>query len=207
MYIPKYFKIEDVNIIYDVMKKNSFAQLVTTNNGKLTATHVPVLLDKKEDGEHYLFGHISSANLQYRDASPDVLVIFQGPHQYISSSWYESDQSVPTWNYVAVHAYGKIEFTKDINAKIDTVKKTVKYFESPGSSYSMDNLSAEYLEKQLKGIVAFTIAITNLEGKWKLSQNHTDERKQRVINELEKQDDENSSAVADLMKLHLGKKP
>jgi transcriptional regulator len=188
------------------MRKNSFAQLISNNNGKLTATHVPVLLDKDEGGEHYLFGHISSANLQYKDVSPDVLVIFQGPHQYISSSWYETDQSVPTWNYVAVHAYGTIEFTREKDILTDILKRTVNYFESPGTKYSMDNLGEEYFDKLLKGIVGFKITITNLEGKWKLSQNHPDERKQRVINELEKQDDENSSAVAGLMKLHLGKK-
>lgn len=105
MYIPKYFEVTDFNEIEKSIQSNSFGTLVTTNDGKPIATHLPLMLHKKED-DYYITGHFAYANSQWKMlAENQVLVMYQGPHAYISSSWYQAE-NVPTWNYQAVHIYG-----------------------------------------------------------------------------------------------------
>ncbi len=206
MYIPRHTLLEDKEKIFEFIEKNSFATLVTVNKGKINATHIPVLLDKNGSENGILYCHISKANEQWKDFDREALVIFQGAHHYISSSWYETDQSVPTWNYISVHVYGEIEIIKDTREKIKSVKDLVKYFEEEESSYKTENLTKKYFEGLLKGIVAFKIIITGLEGKQKLSQNHSEERQARVIKELEKSTDKNAKIIAELMKENYVKK-
>jgi len=196
-----------IDEIYNFIEKNNFAILITTNNGKINATHIPVLLEKNENSYGHLLCHIAKANPQWKDVDKDVLVIFPGPHHYISSSWYESNQSVPTWNYLSVHAYGEIEIINDQEAKVKIIKDLVKYFETEDSSYKVSDLKQSYFEGLLNGIVAFRIKITKLEGKQKLSQNHPEERQARVVNELEKfEDDFDAKIICRLMKENLKKK-
>lgn len=206
MYIPPHSLIEDIQEIHSFIEKNSFAILVTNNNGTINATHIPVLIEKNEGSYGTLYCHIAKANMQWKDFDKDVLVIFPGAHHYISSSWYETDQSVPTWNYLSVHAYGEMEIVNDRDDKIRIVNELVKYFESEGSTYSTDNLRESYFEGLLKGIVVFRICITKPEGKQKLSQNRSKESQKRVISELEKAGNDDAKQIAELMKKNLSSK-
>ncbi len=203
MYIPPHTLIKDIQEMHSFIEKNSFAILITKNNGTINATHIPVLIEKNEGVYGTLYCHIAKANSQWKDFDKDVLVIFPGAHHYISSSWYETDQSVPTWNYLAVHAYGEMEIVTDRGDKIKIVKDLVKYFEGKESTYSTDNLRESYFEGLLNGIVAFRICISKLEGKKKLSQNRSEESQKRVIYELEKADNDNAKLISDLMKKNL----
>ncbi|MEO8666112.1 MAG: FMN-binding negative transcriptional regulator [Ignavibacteria bacterium] len=205
MYTPDHYKMTDSDEILDFIKKNSFAILVSQNEGKLIATHIPILIKEDEGEKGFLYGHVAKANRQLENPDKEVLAIFPGPHKYISSSWYESNQSVPTWNYLSVHVYGRLIVLPDVEDRINAVKSVVEYFEDEGSNYSVDDLKTNYFEAMLRGIVAFKIEITEIEGKKKISQNHPAERQQRVIDSLEKIGDEDSTAIVEKMKQNLKK--
>lgn len=192
--------MNDDNEIYDFIRQNSFAILVSSNNGKLNATHIPLFLNINESGKGVLYGHAAKANYQMNDISEDVLVIFPGAHKYISSSWYETDQSVPTWSYLSVHVNGRIELLEDRASKIRILKETVEYFEGKESSYKMENLKEKYFENLLNGVTAFKIEISEIEGKKKISQNHSEVRQNLVIDQLEKLQDTDSMIIAGKMK-------
>lgn len=203
MYIPKHFKINDENVIFNLIEENSFATLISQHNGKPYASHLPFILHKDERA---LYGHFARANDQWKDIqNQQVLVIFQGPHCYISPSWYETKEAVPTWNYVAAHIYGEMEILENDDEVLDSLKQMVNKYEIPNSSYRLDNVDPSYVGGLRKGIVAFKINITSMEGKAKLSQNHPKERQELVIHQLEKALIENNKKIADLMKANLKK--
>lgn len=153
MYIPKDFKIDDENIIYDIMEKNSFATVFSQHKGRPYATHLPLTLNREEQ---VLYGHFARSNPQWSDIlNQEVLVIFQGPHSYISPSWYETDRAVPTWNYVSVHVFGQIEIVENEEVLIDSLRNMVKTYEEPTSSYNLEKIDARYIEGLSKGIVGF----------------------------------------------------
>lgn len=197
MYIPSHFRIVENEIIYEIIEENGFATLFSKHEGMPYATHIPLLMDENKE---YLYGHFAKANPQWRDIeNQNVLAIFHGPHCYISSSWYESNRNVPTWNYQAVHVYGKVEIIKDEELKNSLYDLVVKY-ESPDSSYQLDEVDPTFLEGMTKGIIGFKINIDKIEAKAKLSQNHPIERRKLVIQELEKMNEENEQKIAKLMK-------
>jgi transcriptional regulator len=208
VYTPEHFKIEDKKEIFDFIHANSFAILISNNNNKcrLNATHLPVLLKEDEGENGFLYGHVAKANRQWKDIDENVLVIFPGAHKYISPTWYETNQTVPTWNYLSVHAYGELKILDDKEDKIKIIREVVKYFEGGESRYKVDDLKQSNFDGQLNGIVAFKIEITELQGKKKLSQNHPNERQQRVIIQLEKSDDEDSKEIAARMKNNIKRK-
>jgi transcriptional regulator len=198
MYIPSTFHETDAERLYDFMEANSFATLVSSQAGSLAATHLPLLLDR-EAGSPRLFGHVARANPQWRELSGDVLVLFTGPHVYVSPTWYEADDVVPTWNYVAVHVYGSAQLIEAEDRVLELLRRTVDTYERTKPQPWQLTGSPEYLQKMVRGIVAFQIDITRIEGKWKLSQNHPEERRHKVVQALQRQTDENSQAVAALM--------
>lgn len=201
MYIPKHFNIEDEEVIYHFIEKNSFATIFSQHDGEPCATHLPLTLDK---GEGKLYGHFARPNSQWKDAvNQKVLVVFQGPHCYISPSWYETTEAVPTWNYVAVHVYGQMEIVEDSKQVYDSLVEMVNNYEKSDSSYQLDDVDSGFIEGMSKGIVAFKINITKIEAKAKLSQNHPIDRQERVINELEKIPDQDHQQIAELMKRNL----
>jgi transcriptional regulator len=203
MYIPKYFKINDENVIFNLLEENSFATLISQHNGESYASHLPFVLNKEERA---LYGHFARPNGQWKDIqNQQVLVIFQGPHCYISPSWYETKMAVPTWNYVAAHIYGEMEIVENDEEVFDALRKMVEKYEIPNSSYQLDEVDSNYVEGLSKGIVGFKIKITRMEGKAKLSQNHPVERQKLVIQQLEKSLLENNRIIADLMKANLKK--
>ncbi|WP_019240442.1 MULTISPECIES: FMN-binding negative transcriptional regulator [Bacillus] len=203
MYIPKHFEINDSNIIYDFIERYGFATLFSQHNGEPYATHLPLLLSKDKST---LYGHFARPNKQWEDAeNQQVLVVFQGPHCYISPSWYETTKAVPTWNYVAIHLYGKMEILEDDKVIFDSLNESVNKYESPESPYSLNEVEPRFIEGMSKGIVAFKIKITKVEAKAKLSQNHPMERQKLIIEQLERTSNQDNIEIASLMRKNLQK--
>jgi transcriptional regulator len=203
MYIPKHFKINNAEELYEFIEKNSFAILFSQHNGEPYATHLPLLLNKEEG---FLYGHFARPNEQWKDiANQEVLVIFQGPHCYISPSWYETNQAVPTWNYAAIHVYGQLEIVRDEQEVFEALSDMVKKYEKPDSSYQLENVDGDFIKGMSKGIVGFKININKIEGKAKLSQNHPVARQELIIKQLENSVNQNNVHIAELMKKNLPK--
>ncbi|MGH0512092.1 MULTISPECIES: FMN-binding negative transcriptional regulator [Bacillus cereus group] len=201
MYIPKHFTIQDEEKKYEIIEQNSFATLFSQHNGAPYATHLPLLLNRET---LTLSGHFARPNEQWKDSeNQQVLAVFQGPHSYISPSWYETNKAVPTWNYVALHVYGELEIVEDEQELIDSLQDLVHKYENPKSTYSLNDVDPNYMEGLSRGIVGFKIKINKIEGKAKLSQNHSVERRELVIEELEKVGSEGSRGIARWMKEQL----
>lgn len=198
MYKPKYVTNEDRKELHAFIRKNSFGILINQVDGKPWATHIPFTLS--EDGSK-LTSHISRGNQQWKHFLPDqeVLVIFSGPHSYVSSSWY-NHENVPTWNYIAVHVYGTIRIIEGDELK-NALKKLMDHYEADSSHpVSMENMTPSYIEKEIRGIVAFEITISQIEAAYKLSQNREKEDYENVITELNKKEDNNAKEIAREMK-------
>ncbi len=196
MYIPDLYKNENKEEIKNFLHENGFAILVNQTNNKLWATHIPLILDKNEAGQDILVGHVSKENPQGESFSTntDVLAIFSGPHSYISPSWYDHE-NVPTWNYIAVHAYGKVKILNHEEA-IASLKKLVdKYEANSKKPVRVEDLSKQTM-MQARGIIAFEIEITSIEAVKKLSQNRDDKNHQNIISELEKTKKYDSEQIA-----------
>src|ERR1051325_398727 len=161
MYIPSYFAIDEREA-FDLIEAHSFATLLSVHNGEPFATHLPMLLDRET---RTLWGHVARANPQWHDLeSQTALAIFLGDHHYISPTWYESLDHVPTWNYSAVHVYGRIELDQDANHALGMLDKLIGKYEAANSSYTMESVSRENLQSLFKGITAFTLHIDRVEG-------------------------------------------
>ena len=177
MYIPKHFAVTDDNEVFRYLDHNGFGQLISQVEGRLFVTHLPFLLN---DAHTALFGHIAKRNPQWQNIEQqEVLVTFQGPHDYISPQWYLAP-GVPTWNYQAVHVYGRCRVIHDEEQLRRIVESlTAKYeaaFEQPWQP--------EYSDKLLKVIVGLEVTITEIQTKYKLNQNRSEQDQQRVIEML-----------------------
>jgi transcriptional regulator len=200
MYTPEIYKNENQEEIKKFLQENSFGILINQTNGKLCATHIPLELETNEEGNEILYGHISKENPQWNGFidNDQVLAVFTGPHSYISSSWYDHE-NVPTWNYIAVHVYGKIKIIEG-EAVIESLKKLVdKYEKNSKNPVRIADLSKKTM-MQTRGIVAFEIEITEIQATRKLSQNRDEKNHQNIISELEKTEDFQAIAVANEMK-------
>lgn len=203
MYIPKHFKIDDEEVIYDFIEEYGFATLFSQHKGEPCATHLPLMLNKSKNA---LYGHFARPNEQWKDAeNQQVLAVFQGPHCYISPTWYETTKAVPTWNYVSIHLYGKMEIIEDRKEIFDSLNDLVNKYERPDSPYNLMDVEPSFIEGMSKGIVAFRIKITKIEAKAKLSQNHPVERQELIIKHLENTSQQDNIQVASLMKKNLQK--
>ncbi len=198
MYIPKIYRNGDVAEILEFIRQNSFAQLITVSENLPIASHLPIMLRSDKD-QHYLHGHMARANPQWKTfESQKALVIFNGPHSYISSSWYDH-VNVPTWNYIAVHVYGTIRII-DGDELYQSLNTLTNHFEATQEQpISVEGMS-DYVRAQMKGVVGFEIQVEKLEGKWKMSQNRDEKNYNAVISQLEKINDANAQAVASIMK-------
>jgi transcriptional regulator len=202
MYIPAAFAERDLTRLHDFIERHSFGLLVSQVDALPFATHLPFLLDRTAGPQGALVGHVARANPQWREAAGQtVLAIFSGPHAYISPTWYEAEQVVPTWNYTAVHTYGRIQIIEDKDALLEIVQKTVRLYESAmPQPWSFDS-SGTFAERMLAQIVGFRIEIDKIEGKWKLNQNQPVERREKVIQALQQlKGDQNAEAVAAMMR-------
>ena len=201
MYTPAHFLVEDRSKVAAIIRANSFGLLVTTGPGGLTASHLPLLYDEHAGPGGTLFAHLARANGQWKDFSAaEVLVIFQGEHGYISPTWYPTQPAVPTWNYEAVHAYGVPRVLESEARALEILDATVRAYERPGSAYTMANLPEGYAAKMSRGIVAFEIPLTRLEGKLKLSQNRSREDVLGVLAALDTAGDDASRRLAAAMR-------
>jgi transcriptional regulator len=201
MYIPKHFNIDEEEVIYDFIEKHGFATLFSQHQGEPYATHLPLMFNKSENA---LYGHFARENGQWKDIEKQqVLAVFQGPHCYISPTWYETTKAVPTWNYVSIHLYGKVEIVEDRKVIFDSLNDLVTKYETPDSTYNLNDIEPSFIAGMSKGIVAFRIKITKVEAKAKLSQNHSEERQKLIIKHLEKASQQDNVLIASLMKKNL----
>ena len=200
MYTPKHFKVTDLEEIREFVQQNSFGTLVTTKKGKPLATHLPLQLIK-EGEEFFITGHMAYGNPQWRtfEACEDVLVMFQGPHAYISSSWYEQE-NVPTWNYQAVHIYGTAQLLTEDELKQDLTRLMEKHEGHRENPVLWDTLSSSLLEKELKGIVGFKIPVREVQAAYKISQNRNESDYHTIIDRLQQEEDPNSKQLAGVMR-------
>ena len=200
MYIPEIYKNENPQEIRDFLKANAFGILITNKNGKSCATHIPLELATREDGTEILHGHISKVNEQVAqlENGADALCIFNGPHSYISASWYDFEE-VSTWNYIAVQVRGTLKVLdkkgvyKSIKALMD------KYESGQQEPIDMDKLSEKTL-RQINGVVGFEIEITSIEAAKKMSQNRDDKNHAAVEGHLRESGSVQDKAVAEEMK-------
>lgn len=201
MYVPPLFKEEHVDVLHEAIRNTRLATLVTLTQDGLIASHVPMLLDPDPAPYGTLIGHLARPNGQARNAIGEALAIFQGPEAYITPSWYETKRQtgkvVPTWNYVAVHAYGTIEFFDDKDRLRDVVTRLTQRFEAGRAApWAVTDAPADFTDMMLKGIRGFALPITRLDGKWKMSQNRPAEDRAGVIAGLR---DEGRADVASLV--------
>src|SRR6266581_5611830 len=200
MYIPKAFREDDINTLHTFMREYSFATLITLHEDVPFATHLPFILNARRGPYGILLAHMARANPQWHDfvSEQEALVIFQGPHAYISPSWYEVELSVPTWNYAVVHAYGIPRLIEESEELYKLLKTLIETHEAQFENSWPFQLPDDYLQKMMRGIVGFEIEITRLEGKFKLSQNRTEAERENVIAAL--QESRDTLAVAELMR-------
>jgi len=199
MYIPKHFREDDLDTLHKFMQAYSFATLITQHEGAPFATHLPFILDSERGPKGTLLAHMARANPQWHDfnSAQEVLTIFQGPHAYISPSWYEVELSVPTWNYAVVHAYGIPRIIEDSEELYQILKILIETHEAQFENPWPFQLPDDYLQKMIRGIVGFEIEITRLEGKFKMSQNRTESEREKVVAAL--QESKDTLAIAELM--------
>ncbi len=198
MYAAKVNRNENTEELHEFIHANGFAILVSTVEGKPWATHVPLFLSSDHKK---LRGHIAKGNKQWREwnADTEVLAIFQGPHTYISSSCYDHE-NVPTWNYVAVHVYGKLKVQTEQELLNSLKELTYKYEKQSERPVSVDRMNPQYVKKEMLGIVGFEIEISKMDATYKLSQNRDAKNHDAIITELEKRGDPGSIAIATEMK-------
>jgi transcriptional regulator len=206
MYVPKIFQEDRVEVLHDLIRTYPFGTLVTMNEEGLQANHVPFHVESAPEPFGTLYAHVARANPVWRDFSRnnEALVIFQGPHTYISPSSYltkkETGMVVPTWNYAVVHAHGRLNAIEDVlwlRAFLEELTKTHERGRS--EPWNISDAPAEYIEKQLNAIVGLKLTITRLVGKWKLSQNRPARDRASVIQALLEQGTESSKVMAESM--------
>ena len=201
MYIPPAFKIDDLPRLHAIMRENNFATLVTGADSSLTATHIPILLDAARGKFGTLSGHVAKANTHWQALDGgEALVIFQGPHAYISPSWYTVPAAVPTWNYIAVHAYGTPRRIDDAARVREIISQTVSAYESGFAKPWSIDMRSDFAEKMMTQIVAFEIELTRIEGKAKLNQNRSAADQRGVIEALERSENPVDREIAKRMK-------
>ncbi|VTT99661.1 transcriptional regulator : Transcriptional regulator OS=Singulisphaera acidiphila (strain ATCC BAA-1392 / DSM 18658 / VKM B-2454 / MOB10) GN=Sinac_7182 PE=4 SV=1: FMN_bind_2 [Gemmataceae bacterium] len=201
MYLPPAFAETDPSTLSAFVRRHSFGLLVSQLGGEPFATHLPFLLDSAAGPHGTLVGHVARANphWQYLDGQP-ALAVLSGPHAYVSPSWYAAENVVPTWNYTAVHAYGRVTLVHDPEPLLEIVRDTVAYYEAGMPTPWAFDGGTQFAARLVTQIVGFRIAIERLEGKFKLSQNHPLERRERVAAALLARGDENAVGVADMMR-------
>ncbi len=209
MFQPPVFREDRPDIMHDLMRAHPFATIVSSATGGLSADHVPLVL--KMDGMGILQGHLAAANplFQHADGPIEVLAIFQGPQSYITPSWYPSKKEhgkvVPTWNYVVVHARGTLRFIRDTDWLMAHLHDLTDQQESHRPApWAVSDAPDDFVARQLRALVGFEIAITDLAGTWKVSQNKQDADRAGVEFGLRQDADPQSASVSELVKVRGG---
>lgn len=210
MFIPPHYAENDVEIQKDLIKKTGLGIIVTTSaDGELNANHIPMMLIEKEDGKQYLIGHYHIKNemgkeLEALSADKDVLVVFQGPHDYVTPSWYptkqETHKTVSTWVYAAVHVYGKPRVVKDLDQLHEILHKLTTQFESNRKvPWTLAEAPESYLNLLKKGIYGLEIEVTKMMGKFKMNQVSPAKDIQGTIDGFKSRDDPVSQELGDIV--------
>lgn len=197
MYALPYFQEKDEALVLDFMRSHPFAMITGFDGEHPVATHIPVEVEFDEEGKMTLRGHMmrkTDHHLAF-EKNNKVLVVFNGPHCYVSASWYGNPQTGSTWNYMTVHAKGTISFTDEAGT-YEAVKRVTNYFEGPGKAGSFDQLPDSYVMPMLKAIIGFRIEITELNNVFKLSQNRDEPSFLNIIDKLRERGDHDSSLIA-----------
>lgn len=207
MHVPKHFAETRTTVLHDVIRANPFAALITTGEAGIEADHLPLVLAADPQPFGTLRGHLARANPVWRGLTPeaDALVLFQGPHGYVSPDWYpskhEHGRAVPTWNYAVVHARGTLRVIEDadwLHAHVSTLTRQQE--QARATPWAVSDAPEEYLSKMTRAIVGIEIRIHELTGKWKLSQNRPRADRQGVVDGLEREGQTADGALAALVR-------
>ena len=206
MYVPSSFAVSNGRILESFISRYGFATLITSSSAGLIASHIPITLRKRGDA-NCLIGHVARANNQWRafDGKAEALAIFNGPHAYVSPTWYATSPAVPTWNYAAVHVYGKPaaseerEFTEA--ALVDLV---AKYESTRVNPWRVEGLAPDVFDKLASAIVAFEMPVERIEGKFKLGQNRSREDRVGMLAGLEREGTSDAELLARFIREHAG---
>ncbi|MFT3705991.1 MAG: FMN-binding negative transcriptional regulator [Agriterribacter sp.] len=201
MYNVNYFREKDMEVVKDFMKQNTFAVLCGCSaDGKPVATHVPLLIEERND-KLFLLGHFMRKTDHHKafEQNPAALAIFNGPHTYVSASWYQNPQSASTWNYITVHAHGQLRLLEQ-DRLYDILTRTTRHFENnPDSPALVEKMPADYINSMSKAIIAFEVEVTALDNVFKLSQNRDAATKDAIIHQLKQRDTPDDTAIAEEM--------
>lgn len=209
MYTPAAFELDDTPRLHALMRRFPFAPLLTAHDGGIAATHLPFMVDEKRGKHGTLLAHMARANPHWKlfDGKRESLVVFTGAHAYISPSWYESPVTVPTWNYAVVHAHGRPVIVSDKARVRAMLEKLVAIHEAHVHPPWSTAQAGDYVDDQLKYIVAFEIEIQRLEGKFKFNQNRSRKDQEGVVHALSGSDDPLQHEVAEIMRANLKEQP
>jgi transcriptional regulator len=201
LYVPPLFAIDDRDTLLEFVEKHSFGTLVASAEAGLHVSHIPFVVDRGGDGKTRLLGHVARANAQWNalESAQHLVAIFQGPHAYISPTWYVNHPSVPTWNYAVVHAHGKARLMDEAELHELLMRLSAIHESGNAKPWRLSELPPPYVSSMLEMIVGFEIEVERLEGKFKLSQNRPAEVP-RVIAALEEKAGE--PELAALMREH-----
>jgi transcriptional regulator len=205
MYIPPAFQENDTATLHAVIRAARLATFITATAEGLIGSPLPMILDETEGPHGTLYGHVARANPQWNLApTGDAMAVFMGPDAYVTPSWYatkrDTGKVVPTWNYVAVHVYGPVEFFENASRLLDVVTRLTNHHESPRAEpWAVTDAPEDFIKSQLRGIVGLRMPITRIDGKRKMSQNRSAEDRTGVVDGLAASDDAMDQAVANLI--------
>lgn len=201
LYVPPAFRVDDRRELARFIEANAFGTLVSTDGEELHVSHIPFLVEIREDGAMRLVAHVARANGHWKalERARKVIAIFQGPHAYVSPGWYEGAPAVPTWNYAVVHAQGKATPIEEAELRRALARLSARYERDRPEPWRMEDLPEDYVSKMVGAIAGFAIDVERLEGKFKLSQNRPGRDAERVAEALEA---EGAPDLAELMRAH-----
>ena len=201
LYVPAAFRVDDRRELVGFIDRHAFGTLVSSGPAGMHVSHIPFLVDAEEGGAVRLLGHVARGNEHWRalEDAAHVVAIFQGPHAYVSPSWYEAGPAVPTWNYAVVHAHGVPRPLDETALRKVLARLSAKYEWGRPLPWRMEALDEDYVAKMVKAVAGFAIEVDRLEGKFKLSQNRPGHDAERVAAALET---EGEAELAALMRAH-----
>lgn len=205
MYSPAHFRVSDPALLHRFLEEHPFGLLVTQGSGEPRVSHLP-FVTRVEDDQLTLLGHVARANPQASEGDGPALAIFSGPHHYVSPTWYDAPGTVPTWNYVAVHARGRLSWRDEPEFAREVLESLVAESEAGLEPPWQVDFEEPKTAGMLGGIAAFELRVEHLDGKWKLNQNHPPEHRAGVIDALDKIGSEDARAIVRLMREGLGRR-
>jgi transcriptional regulator len=204
MYVPAAFAQTETSALHDFIDAHDFGLLVSNGPDGLIASHLPFMVDRSKGDQGTLYAHVARANPQWQTITQgEAMAVFQGPHGYISPSWYKTHPAVPTWNYAAAHVYGRVAFIDD-TAKLEAMmhKLVARYESQRPQPWTLAGVPQKFIDGMLKGIVGLEMTVTRIDGKWKLSQNRSTTDRRSVIAALGDSEYEGDRTLGAYMQKH-----